>query len=72
MISVEVPWTDQRYGATFSMEVSKWCEEQGLTKNVDYWWQFIPNKKVTVFFFSDKCESYATLFQLKWAGQNEI
>ena len=68
MIRVEIPWRDQRNGATFSMELSKWCNEQGLNQNVDYQWHFVPEQKVTVFYFKDHCESYATLFQLKWAG----
>jgi len=68
VIRVEVPWTNQRDGATFSMGLSQWCEQQGLIKSVDYHWHFIPDQKITVFYFDDRVESYSTLFQLRWAG----
>lgn len=71
MIRVEVPWRDQREGATFSIELSRWCKAQGLIDGADYSWHFHPGKQVTVFCFEDRAESYATLFQLKWAS-NEI
>lgn len=71
MIRVEIPWHDQRNGANFSVELSQWCKAQGLRDRTDYNWQFKPDENVTVFYFEDHCESYATLFQLKWAG-NEI
>lgn len=71
MIKVEVPWKDQMNGANFSIELSRWCKEQGLIDAVDYNWHFIPADRVTVFYFKDGAEMYATLFQLKWAS-NEI
>jgi len=71
VIRVEVPWTEQMTGATFSVGLSQWCEENGLINGVDYTWHFIPQQKVTVFCFEDSVGSYATLFQLRWAG-NEI
>lgn len=69
MIRIEVPWTDQREGASFSIELSRWCKEQGLVDYKDYNWQFKPSERVTVFYFEDHCESYASFFQLKWAGR---
>ena len=71
MIRVEVPWHDQRDGASRSIELSRWCKDQGLIDRVDYNWQFKPQEKVTVFYFEDHCESYATLFSLRWTT-NEI
>lgn len=71
MIKVEVPWNSMMHGATFSIELSNWCKEQGLVDAVDYNWHFIPEQRVTVFSFHDRAESYATLFQLKWV-KNEI
>jgi hypothetical protein len=68
---VEVPWQDQRDAANFSVELSRWCKEQGLVDRLDYNWKFKPQHQVTVFYFEDHCESYATLFLLKWGG-NEI
>jgi hypothetical protein len=68
VIRVEIPWRDRRDGAQFSIELSNWCSEQELIKNVDFWWHFIPDQKVTVFYFDDRVESYATVFTLRWAG----
>lgn len=68
MTRIEVPWTDQRHGANFSIELSQWCKEQGLIDRKDYNWQFKPNERVTVFYFEDHVNNYATLFSLKWAG----
>lgn len=70
MIRVEVPWTDQWNGANFSVELSRWCKEQGLIDTVDYNWHFIPNQRITVFYFKEGAEMYATLFQLKWASND--
>ena len=72
MIKVEVPWTDQREGANFSIELSHWCTDQGLINRVDYTWHYIPEKRITVFCFADNVESYATLFTLRWGGISEI
>lgn len=66
MIKVEVPWTDQWSGANFSVELSRWCKEQGLIDTVDYNWHFIPDQRVTIFYFKNDAEMYATLFQLRW------
>lgn len=63
-----VSWNDQRDAAMFSVELSRWCQEQGLINSIDYRWHFIPDQKQSVFYFEDQCESYATLFALKWAG----
>lgn len=71
MIKVIVPWKDKRLGAQFSVELSEWCIEQGLIRSVDYHWHFIPDEKIVVFYFDKRVESYATLFALRWAG-NEI
>jgi len=71
VIKVEVPWRDQRQGAQFCIELSHWLTEQGLIRSVDYHWHFMPAEKIAVFYFEDRVESYATLFQLRWAG-NEI
>ena len=66
MIRVEVPWRDQRTGADMSIELSRWCKQHGLVDKLDYNWQFKQQEQVTVFYFEDHCESYATLFSLKW------
>ena len=71
MKRVEVPWKDRREGANFSIDLNRWCKEQGLVDKVDYNWQFKPNEQVTVFYFEDHCEEYATFFMLRWVG-NEI
>jgi hypothetical protein len=70
MKKVEVPWFDQRSGSSFSVELSQWCEGQGLINGVDYKWHFVPDQKVSVFYFDDSRESYATLFALRWLGAN--
>ena len=69
MIRVEVPWRDQRTGADMSIELSRWCKQHGLVDKLDYNWQFKPQEQVTVFYFEDHCESYATLFSLKWTKE---
>ena len=71
MKKVVVAWDDQRDAAAFSVELSRWCQSQGLINSIDYNWHFIPDAKQSVFYFGEHCESYATLFALKWAG-NEV
>lgn len=68
MKKVIIGWDDQRDASTFSVELSRWCQEQGLIRSIDYYWHFIPDDKQSVFYFADDKESYATLFALKWAG----
>ena len=72
MIRVEVPWSNQQHGATRSIEMNRWCKEQGLVDRVDYNWQFKPGYQVTAFYFEDHAESYATLFALRWNNNNEV
>lgn len=71
MKRVEVHWGDRRDGANFSIDLKNWCREQGLVLGNDYSWQFKADENTTVFYFEDHVESYATLFSLRWAG-NEI
>lgn len=71
MIKVEVPWKEQRNGAQVSLELSYWCQDRELIEGIDFWWNFVPAEKKTVFYFDDDKETYATLFALTWAG-NEI
>jgi hypothetical protein len=68
VIRVEVPWTEKREGADFSVELSHWCKDQGLINRIDYNWHYIPDQRVTIFNFEHSVESYATLFALRWAG----
>lgn len=68
MKKVIVNWKDQRDAATFSIELNRWCQEQGLIRGIDYHWHFVPADKYSVFLFDDSKESYATLFSLKWSG----
>ncbi len=70
MIKVEVPWADRWDGANFSIELARWCKEQGLKDEVDFNWHYLPTARLTVFYFKGEAESYATLFQLKWAGDD--
>ena len=71
MKKVIIQWSDQREAAVFSAELSRWCKDQGLISGIDYNWHFIPDEKQSVFYFDKTAESYATLFALRWAG-NEI
>lgn len=68
MKRIVVPWNDRRQGAELSIKLNHWCREQGLKDFTDYSWQLKPQEKVTVFYFEDHIESYATLFALRWAG----
>lgn len=71
MKRVEIHWDDIREGTNLSIELSRWCKEQGLEDRKDYNWKFKPSTNSTIFYFEDHVESYATLFSLRWAG-NEI
>lgn len=66
MKRVEIRWLHRFDGSSHSILLHKWCEEQGLRLNKDYSWQFKLDENVTVFYFEDHVESYATLFSLKW------
>jgi hypothetical protein len=52
-----------------AIEMSYWCRDQGLEREKDYEWAFMQRNKEIHFRFFDHCESYATLFTLRWAGQ---
>lgn len=67
MKRVEISWTYRFDGANESIMLNRWCKEQGLALGNDYSWQFKPDENVTVFYFEDHVESYATLFSLRWA-----
>jgi hypothetical protein len=71
MKRVEIPWVYRMHGANQSILLHGWCKEKGLNLGKDYSWQFKPDECVTVFYFEDHVESYATLFALKWTN-NEI
>lgn len=66
---MEIPWDDLNKGATFSIELSRWCKEHGLEDAKDYHWHFMPTQRLTVFYFQPHCESYATMLALKWPGE---
>jgi len=66
MIRIEIPWVDRFNGSNQSILLHRWCKEQGLHQGKDYSWQFKPDENVTVFYFEDHIESYASLFALKW------
>ena len=66
MIKVEIPWTERHDGANQSIFLHRWCKEHELQSGKDYSWQFKPDENVTVFYFEDHVESYASLFALKW------
>lgn len=66
MIRVEIPWAERHDGANRSIFLTHWCKEYGLRLGKDYSWQFKPDENVTVFYFEDHVESYASLFVLKW------
>ena len=71
VIRVEIPWDDQRNAAQYAIMLSQWCKEQGLVDRKHYNWQFKPSEQVSVFYFEDHVESYATLFQLKWGDYSK-
>lgn len=71
MIEVVVPWRDQMNGANYSVQLSRWCKDQGLVDGIDYHWAFVPNERKTIFHFEDSAEQYASFFALKWT-ENEI
>jgi hypothetical protein len=71
MITISVPWDTTHAGADHAIKLSRWCASQGLIQGIDYHWHFVPLEKQSVFTFIGNAGSYATLFSLKWAG-NEI
>lgn len=55
------------FRAGMGIELSRWCQEQGLIHNQDYDWAVITAKKELHFRFYGNNQSVATLFTLKWA-----
>ena len=49
------------------IELSKWCQDQGLVRDQDYDWAFMPNDRAVHFRFYGENESFSTLFALRWA-----
>jgi len=68
---VKIPYNDQRGAAGVAIEMSYWCRDHGLVRDLDYDWAFITAEKEIHFRFFNDNDSYATLFALKWAG-NEV
>lgn len=68
MRKISVPWRHQSEGVNFSIELNRWCKDQGLKINDDFNWFFTPATKETIFYFQEHVDSYATLFSLKWSG----
>jgi hypothetical protein len=68
MTRVEISWenTDRYHSTNRSISLNHWCKELGLNIGHDYSWQFKPDENVTVFYFEDHVENYASLFALKW------
>jgi hypothetical protein len=68
MKKVEVQWVQRYQGANQSIDLVRWCRQQGLRDRVDFNWQFKADENLTAFYFEDHCESFATLFALKWVA----
>lgn len=48
------------------IELSLWCQDQGLVRGQDYDWQYVPNKKQLHFKFYGSDPSFASFFSLHW------
>lgn len=71
MKTVVIPFKHQRLATGLSLEMVYWCKDQGLQRDTDFEWRFVPSKKEIQFYFYGDKESYATMFALRWAG-NEV
>jgi hypothetical protein len=71
MKTIVIPWiNDERPGAKAqrALEMNLWCRKQGLKSNTDYDWYYEPAFKCTKFRFYGNSESVATMFALRWVG----
>ena len=55
--------------ANFGIELSHWLRDQGLVREQDYTWSLDSALNTVTFVFNTGHESYASLFALRWAGQ---
>lgn len=68
MKHIVIPFKNQREATYSAIEMSYWCRDMGMERNVDYEWYFNSTKKEIYFRFFGEKESYATMFALRWAG----
>ena len=59
--------TDLGWRADLGIEISRWCQELGLERGVDYDWAFITAKRELHFRFWGEDPAFATMFALRWA-----
>lgn len=53
--------------ANLGIELSRWCQEQGLVREQDYAWAFIPDREEIHFKFFGEDPAFASMFALRWA-----
>lgn len=76
MKTVCIAWNNNGHylsdsNASRAIEMSRWCKELGLQMDRDFDWFFNQGQQETYFRFFNEAEMYATMFALKWVG-NEI
>ena len=59
--------TDLGWRADLGIKISRWCQELGLERGVDYDWAFITAKEELHFRFWGDDPAFATMFALRWA-----
>lgn len=75
MKTISVPWiADDRPGVRSqrALEMSHWLKDQGLKHGVDFDWYYEPQFQSTRFRFYNENESMATMFALRWTGDDKI
>jgi hypothetical protein len=53
--------------ATLGIEISRWCRDLGLERDVDYDWALMSAKNELHFRFWGEDPAFATMFALRWA-----
>lgn len=59
-------WWQLEDASTAAIEMSKWCQSQGLILNRDYEWAVRTHHRIVEFHFRESARGVATLFALKW------
>lgn len=53
--------------AKLGIEMSQWCQQQGLAVRQNYDWSFNPHGNSLQFRFYETNETFATMFALRWS-----
>jgi hypothetical protein len=57
---------DFGWRGNIGIELSKWCQENGLIRDRDYDWALMPGDNEIHFKFYGEDQSFTSMFALKW------